>query len=116
MGVLLSRFRAVIFPRSGRMVSGGICSEPVGPVPDVAQDGNDDDNATAAAAAAAVHRTAANLDVATAQATGTDAAPEDDRLYYGLHWRKELNWRALGFEFVEETDGVDGHEGVTFHA
>jgi tRNA-specific adenosine deaminase 3 len=25
----------------------------------------------------------------------------EDRMYYGLHWRKELNWRALGFEFLE---------------
>jgi len=29
-----------------------------------------------------------------------------DRLFYGLHWRKELNWRALGFEFVEDEGAV----------
>lgn len=89
MGILLSRFRAVIFPRSGRMKSGGLASEPVGPAADE-EAGHD----------------------GSVEATDT----EDERPYYGLHWRKELNWRALGFEFVEETDGVDGHEGVAFHA
>ena len=37
---------------------------------------------------------------------------------YGLHWRAELNWRAVGFEFVkegEEDQGDDGQE-VQFHA
>ena len=53
----------------------------------------------------------------------------DERLYYGLHWRKELNWRALGFEFVEadvagvaaaaaggDGDGNGNGERVQFHA
>jgi tRNA-specific adenosine deaminase 3 len=97
MGMLLSRFRAVIFPRSGRMKSGGLASEPaIVPTADEGETG---------------HNSAGHDDSAN-QATST----EDERLYYGLHWRKELNWRALGFEFVEETDGVDGHEGVVFHA
>lgn len=26
--------------------------------------------------------------------------------YYGLFWRKELNWRAMCFEFVEDEDGT----------
>jgi tRNA-specific adenosine deaminase 3 len=49
----------------------------------------------------------------------------EDRLYYGLHWRKELNWRALGFEFVEvenkedegAVSGLNGDdENLNFHA
>ncbi|RAH55495.1 tRNA-specific adenosine-34 deaminase subunit Tad3 [Aspergillus piperis CBS 112811] len=95
MGLLLSRFRAVLFPRSGRMVSGGLASEPVvGPVPveedeDKNEDGKDEHD---------------------------DGSVE--REYYGLHWRKELNWRALGFEFVEEQGSAEGSAelGVAFHA
>lgn len=34
---------------------------------------------------------------------------------YGLHWRAELNWRAVGFEFVEVEEG-DGREEAEFHA
>lgn len=44
----------------------------------------------------------------------------EERVYYGLHWRKELNWRALGFEFVEEGEGAaDASEektDIVFHA
>ena len=58
MGLILSRFRAVVFPRCARMVTGGLASEPI--------------------------------------------VGERCRIYYGLHWRKELNWRALAFEFVNE--------------
>jgi tRNA-specific adenosine deaminase 3 len=42
--------------------------------------------------------------------------------YYGLHWRKELNWRAMCFEFVDNEnndlyDGQDGIEGIgDYHA
>ncbi|KAJ5726615.1 uncharacterized protein N7483_007972 [Penicillium malachiteum] len=89
MGILLSRFRAVIFPRSGRMRSGGLASEPViSPVLD------DQDQAQ-------------------------EQVGDDERLYYGLHWRKELNWRALGFEFVEEGQDGEVNEdegGVVFNA
>jgi tRNA-specific adenosine deaminase 3 len=54
-----------------------------------------------------------------------EAAKTEDRLYYGLHWRKELNWRALGFEFVEDdgkedegaVSGLNGDdENLNFHA
>ena len=77
MGMLLSRFRSVIFPRSGRLESGGLSSEPaVGPVADERDQG------------------------AEAGASAVDV--QEERGYYGLHWRKELNWRALGFEFVED--------------
>ncbi|KAI2698688.1 hypothetical protein CBS147332_8480 [Penicillium roqueforti] len=78
MGLLLSRFRSVIFPRRGRLASGGLSSEPVGPVAD-------------------------ELDQA-AEADTSTVDKEGERGYYGLHWRKELNWRALGFEFVEDGD------------
>lgn len=86
MGLLLSRCRAVIFPRSGRMVTGGIASEPaIAPV------------------------------VSSDEEHGVQGeSREQSRKYYGLHWRKELNWRALGFEFVDE--GGQGTEGTSFHA
>lgn len=44
--------------------------------------------------------------------------PGESRQYYGLHWRKELNWRALGFEFVEDDAGEESRteNGVVFHA
>ena len=91
MGLLLSRFRAVIYPRNGRMVSGGLASEPVvKPVP---------------------------VEEETSAAEIQEPTPDDtphQREYYGLHWRKELNWRALGFEFVEEVE--KSAEGVAFHA
>ncbi|KAJ5833090.1 hypothetical protein N7474_001401 [Penicillium riverlandense] len=88
MGMLLSRFRAVIFPRKGRMASGGLASEPVvAPTP---------------------------VDEGQEQST-------EERMYYGLHWRKELNWRALGFEFVEEEeegagDASEEKTDIVFHA
>ncbi|CAG8341471.1 unnamed protein product [Penicillium nalgiovense] len=93
MGMLLSRFRSVIFPRRGRLESGGLSSEPVvGPVADELEQ-------AAEADASAVDR-------------------QDERGYYGLHWRKELNWRALGFEFVEDGDvDVESEaEMPVFHA
>ncbi|PYI04220.1 hypothetical protein BO78DRAFT_373341 [Aspergillus sclerotiicarbonarius CBS 121057] len=97
MGLLLSRFRAVIYPRSGRMVSGGLASEPVvKPVP---------------------------VEEETSATENQDPKTDDtqhQREYYGLHWRKELNWRALGFEFVEETEAEtetkEATETVAFHA
>lgn len=86
MGLLLSRFRAVVFPRNGRLGSGGLASEPVvGPV-------GEEEEAEA------------------------EAGSELDRPYYGLHWRKELNWRALGFEFVEDVDIDVQAETPVFHA
>lgn len=95
MGILLSRFRAVIFPRAGRIKSGGLASEPV------------------------VSATSAgdeNIGQETSIDTGADS---EERMYYGLHWRKELNWRALGFEFVEDEiadANEDEGESVDFHA
>ncbi|KAF7719276.1 Uncharacterized protein PECH_004791 [Penicillium ucsense] len=82
MGILLSRFRAVIYPRTGRLPSGGIASEPI------------------------------------VRPTRDEHAPKEGehqgehREYYGLHWRKELNWRALGYEFVE-TELNEAGEGAT---
>lgn len=95
MGMLLSRFRSVIFPRRGRLGTGGLSSEPVvGPVADELEPAGEAD-------ASAVDR-------------------QDERGYYGLHWRKELNWRALGFEFVEDGDvevEVKSEAGMpVFHA
>ncbi|KAJ5317233.1 hypothetical protein PENANT_c045G08368 [Penicillium antarcticum] len=88
MGMLLSRFRAVIFPRRGRLESGGLASEPV--VAPTADEVEPED----------------------------DTKGQDERGYYGLHWRKELNWRALGFEYVEEDDEEikDEPKRPVFHA
>lgn len=96
MGMLLSRFRAVIFPRAGRMQSGGLASEPaVAPTADYDDEAGHDGDGTESG----------------------ETTEEKDRMYYGLHWRKELNWRALGFEFVEgENDALPLDEGVVFHA
>jgi tRNA-specific adenosine deaminase 3 len=104
MGLLLSRFRAVVYPQRGRMVTGGLASEPVPVVGPVCVEDSD------------VRMTAGEV-------------PRDDedtqrqkpsRLYYGLHWRKELNWRALGFEFVEESVEKGAvtlaDEGLAFYA
>ncbi|KAJ5350443.1 hypothetical protein N7541_008170 [Penicillium brevicompactum] len=89
MGLLLSRFRAVVFPRNGRLESGGLASEPaVGPVAEEA-----------------------------GSEAETEGSSENDRAYYGLHWRKELNWRALGFEFVEDVDiEAKADDMPVFHA
>lgn len=47
----------------------------------------------------------------TTAVTNTAAGRDnDERNYYGLHWRKELNWRALCFEFVEDGDYDHHHE------
>ncbi|KAL4898320.1 hypothetical protein BDV59DRAFT_197246 [Aspergillus ambiguus] len=91
MGMLLSRFRAVVFPRNGRMVTGGLASAPV--VVPVAEDDSE----------------------------AVEEAGQPERTYYGLHWRKELNWRALGFEFIEgegngEGEGERAYDEVAYHA
>lgn len=102
MGLLLSRFRAVVFPRSRRMRTGGLASEPVVPssVPTPATVSAGDDRE--------------KTDTAGDQ---PETKPSPDRNYYGLHWRKELNWRVLGFEFVDEnTDSVPSSDDVLFHA
>ncbi|PWY91280.1 hypothetical protein BO70DRAFT_329728 [Aspergillus heteromorphus CBS 117.55] len=109
MGLLLSRFRAVIFPRGGRMVSGGLASEPVvQPVPVETE---------IEAEAEAETETEGEAAADSAEDKKKGAEPAKSREYYGLHWRKELNWRALGFEFVEERPvAVRAEEGVAFHA
>ncbi|GIJ84213.1 tRNA-specific adenosine deaminase subunit tad3 [Aspergillus pseudoviridinutans] len=103
MGMLLSRFRAVIFPRKRRMVTGGLASEPVvspacdpGPGPEAEPEESE-----------------------SKASMGESSDPATKRKYYGLHWRKELNWRALGFEFVEHDDlaqCTESQANVPFHA
>ncbi|RHZ50347.1 putative tRNA-specific adenosine-34 deaminase subunit Tad3 [Aspergillus thermomutatus] len=113
MGMLLSRFRAVIFPRKGRMVTGGLASEPVvSPVcsPEASE------QTTLESASQALPEP--EKSESTAQ-KGETSGSATERKYYGLHWRKELNWRALGFEFVEHDDHARSTErqtGVSFHA
>ena len=95
MGLLLSRFRAVVFPRSGRMVTGGLASEPA-----IAPVGSSDEE----------HEHGG---------PGLKESHEPHRKYYGLHWRKELNWRALGFEFLDSVSQRTETETATetaFHA
>lgn len=29
---------------------------------------------------------------------------------YGLHWREELNWRAMGFEFIETRSNTTDYD------
>lgn len=103
MGMLLSRFRSIIFPQKGRLATGGLASEPVvSPIPTGDQGGN-------------VLPGKANEGSPEGQEGGQGARKQ----YYGLHWRKELNWRSLGFEFVEEGEGssyAGGQESVPFHA
>ena len=109
MGLLLSRCRAIIFPRNGRMVTGGVASEPVvsqqqQQQEEEGEDGNGDEDGGE-----------------ETQKRDKSRYPRNNRKYYGLHWRKELNWRALGFEFVEdgysfEEMGIEGEDGIAFHA
>ncbi|PLB45423.1 putative tRNA-specific adenosine-34 deaminase subunit Tad3 [Aspergillus steynii IBT 23096] len=97
MGMLLSRFRSVTFPRQGRMMTGGLASEPV-VAPTADTDEIDEPS----------------KDGPTEESN--DTASQSNREYYGLHWRKELNWRALGFEFIENGSSDQGTEKVDFHA
>jgi tRNA-specific adenosine deaminase 3 len=57
---------------------------------------------------------ASEVDQAAEVSSAVDG--QDERGYYGLHWRKELNWRALGFEFVEDGDEVKSAGMPVFHA
>ncbi|KAL4990204.1 hypothetical protein BDW68DRAFT_185779 [Aspergillus falconensis] len=105
MGLLLSRFRAVVYPQRGRMVTGGLASEPVPAVSPVRVGVSEE-----------------STSVEQDQRNDEDTqGQKPSRLYYGLHWRKELNWRALGFEFVEDGSGENGavalaEEGLAFYA
>lgn len=87
MGILLSRFRAVTFLRRGRLVTGGLASEPT---------------ITTTATTTAEPSTEIN--------DNNKLTPREN--YYGLFWRKELNWRAMCFEFVEDDEGeIKAEEG-----
>ncbi|KAH8423025.1 putative tRNA-specific adenosine-34 deaminase subunit Tad3 [Aspergillus melleus] len=102
MGLLLSRFRSVTYPRPGRMMTGGLASEPViAPTADTVE----------------TEQPSSTDDVPT-EASDAAATSPPTREYYGLHWRKELNWRALGFEFLEDgaTESEQRVEKVDFHA
>jgi len=41
-----------------------------------------------------------------------EVAAFDAERGYGLHWRRELNWRTLAFEFVAGHGDGDGDDGV----
>lgn len=108
MGMLLSRFRAIIFPRKGRLITGGLASEPViSPTPVEAE-----------SESSGMREQGQAQDITlSVDENGRDQIidPPLRDIYYGLHWRKELNWRALGFEFVEDNSSLDV-TGVAFHA
>ncbi|PCH07642.1 Hypothetical protein PENO1_011220 [Penicillium occitanis (nom. inval.)] len=108
MGMLLSRFRAITFPRRGRLVTGGLASMEV-------------------------PQTSGTGELETSEIANNNENTDEDRddrngslrkrsTYYGLHWRKELNWRAMCFEFVDDEnndlyDGQYGIEGIgDYHA
>ncbi|KAJ0423883.1 hypothetical protein BJY00DRAFT_309701 [Aspergillus carlsbadensis] len=102
MALLLSRFRSVTYPQTGRMVSGGLASEPViKPVPVSEPD------------------TETEQEQEQEQEPANETDSKQPRQYYGLHWRKELNWRALGFEFVQDSPNESeeiAEDGVAFYA
>jgi tRNA-specific adenosine deaminase 3 len=92
------------------MVTGGLASEPVVspvPVPDPDSERG-------------LEGTAENNDGGVDGLRGQEENEQQKRMYYGLHWRKELNWRALGFEFIQEgrdkEKGVVSEDGVAFYA
>ncbi|RJE23892.1 tRNA-specific adenosine-34 deaminase subunit [Aspergillus sclerotialis] len=106
MGMLLSRFRAVIFPRKGRLITGGLASEPViSPTPVEAE-----------TESSGMREQTQDISLSVGEDRWDQIIDPSLRdIYYGLHWRKELNWRALGFEFVEDGSSLDV-PGVAFHA
>lgn len=96
MGMLLSRFRSITFPQRGRLVTGGLASMESSQSPSTRELERSENN------------------------TGDDENKDEvdgkqtqkRETYYGLHWRKELNWRAMCFEFVDENNIYDGHDGI----
>lgn len=77
MGMLHSRFRAVVFGKR-LQCSGSLCaerSEPLDPPPKY-----------------------------------------EPQMKYGLFWRKELNWRTLGFQYIEDSGDHTSEDGGLFHA
>jgi tRNA-specific adenosine deaminase 3 len=117
MGMLLSRFRAIVFPRRGRMVTGGLATEPrQGLVKGSSAEtgtcrGRKDSPTTSVSPRF-------EKDEAVSESAACREPTDEERNYYGLHWRTELNWRTLGFEFVEEDSVEDEQEMVdmAFHA
>lgn len=83
MGMVHSRFRAVAVDARGMMKvgHGGLSVAEAEIVPD-----NDGDV-----------KQEEGIDKS---AGGTSSRPRG----YGLHWRKELNWRVLGFQFIDDGD------------
>jgi tRNA-specific adenosine deaminase 3 len=123
MGMLLSRFRAVIIPRRGRMITGGLASEPfpsraaqsptAGSLAGTRHSREEEHTGTTSLDPRSREETVGGMPKLAASSATTDLR----RNYYGLHWRSELNWRAFGFEFVEEDSTDDeGGEDVAFHA
>lgn len=117
MGMLLSRFRTITFPRRGRLGTGGLAS-------------SQDSRERCSSSIDARNRSDGNdhtgdkLQIIDISEDGTrvDSTRVQRETYYGLHWRKELNWRAMCFELIEDGnqgyyDGQDGIEAVgEYHA
>jgi tRNA-specific adenosine deaminase 3 len=100
MGILLSRFRAVTFPRGGRLRSGGLTSCSLSSLPRRLREGEDGDSED---------------QIEEIEERGEEAEEEEEEeetrdVYYGLHWRAELNWRAMCFEFIRDGDAPDMEE------
>ena len=106
MGLILSRFRAVVFPRRRRMITGGLASEPESSIHSRTETTNNDDedeneNDENKKKDKNTHSTS-NPYPHIPVKQNENKNNKINRIYYGLHWRKELNWRALAFEFVED--------------
>uniref|UniRef100_A0A093V4K9 tRNA-specific adenosine deaminase subunit tad3 n=1 Tax=Talaromyces marneffei PM1 TaxID=1077442 RepID=A0A093V4K9_TALMA len=102
MGMLLSRFRAITFPRRGRLVTGGLASMEI------------PQSSSRAKLESSGNITNDNNDEEDGGNEDGGKPPQKRETYYGLHWRKELNWRAMCFEFVndEDTDLYDEQDGI----
>lgn len=103
MGMLLSRFRAITFPRQGRLASGGLASMSI-----------------SSSSPQLMEQEKTNTESIDDRGNETNDTYGDDSkaietninqarsTYYGLHWRKELNWRAMCFEFITD----NAHEAI----
>ncbi|KAJ5090339.1 hypothetical protein N7532_009023 [Penicillium argentinense] len=93
MAMVQSRFETAVYPQIGRTLTGGLASESV------------------------IDQSPPITDEDEYQEIypSSDTDPMENRVFYGLNFRKELNWRFPAFEYIEERpEWVD--DSVLFHA